>query len=251
MTKDQYLTTLYQAQQTGKPIDKSVFSTDIKDQTDAYNFVYDLLALKEKDGQNLLGYKIAATSPQMMEKFGVTEPMYAPIMGSKPTNQINLDEANDPAIEPELIFIVNQDILPDDDHETLLKKVEVAPGIEIPDTRYTDRKGLSSLQSLCDWIGAAYIAVGKPQAATYENLDKITGELFLDGVSQGKNTSEAILEHPIKSLAWLVKKLDEHGRILKAGQLVSSGSFLLPADLQKGEYEARYQGFGSVILRVK
>ena len=64
--------------------------------------------------------------------------------------------------------------------------------------------------------------------------------------------SSEVLGNPFKSLQWLVKKLDEQGKTFSKGQMVSSGTFVLPPKLTAGEWEVKFdQGFGNVVVNAK
>ncbi|MDS8740880.1 hydratase, partial [Streptococcus pneumoniae] len=76
------------------------------------------------------------------------------------------------------------------------------------------------------------------------------GELFLDGESIATGSSSEVLGHPVNAIKWLAAELEAHGLKLKRGLTVSSGTFILPKPLQKGRYEAKYEGIGSVELTV-
>ena len=49
---------------------------------------------------------------------------------------------------------------------------------------------------------------------------------------------------------WLNKKLHSHGKSLKRGQFISSGTFISPLNLEEGTYTADYDRVGSVTVKV-
>ena len=75
--------------------------------------------------------------------------------------------------------------------------------------------------------------------------------LYHDGQKQASGKSSEVLGNPFKSLSWLVGKLAEQGKGFRTGQLVSSGTFLLPPHLTKGVWTAKFDhGFGDVTVNV-
>ena len=77
---------------------------------------------------------------------------------------------------------------------------------------------------------------------TVAGLNAIRCELFKDGKLINAGNSTEVLDNPIHALKWLVAALEKRGRQLKAGQVVSSGTFFVPPHLERGEYVARYTG---------
>ena len=69
----------------------------------------------------------------------------------------------------------------------------------------------------------------------------ITGYVKDGKLIKAGNSTE-VLDNPIHALKWLVAALEKRGRQLKAGQVVSSGTFFVPPHLERGEYVARYTG---------
>ncbi len=88
----------------------------------------------------------------------------------------------------------------------------------------------------------------------FDNVDDLANvkcELFHDGKKLKDGASSEVLGNPLKSLHWLVEKLESQGMPLQAGQRVSSGTFLLPESLKNGNWKATFDmGLGAVFLKV-
>lgn len=262
MTRSTYLQVLYQGRIRRKPIANTTFSQDIQTLNDAYDFADALTALLLADNQQVYGYKIGATNPASMANFGIETPFFAKLttpsedgepMEEPDITEIPLAALNAPMIEPELVFVATDTLTPTDDLATLATKLHVAPGIEIPDTRYADWQGnLSTLQFICDHAGAFGVLYEDKalQPCTYDSLAGIRGELFLNGESLGHNLSDNIYGHPLKAVQWLVQTLHDRGDQVTTGQIISSGSFLPPRPLEKGTYEAHYEGIGKIRIDI-
>ena len=83
--------------------------------------------------------------------------------------------------------------------------------------------------------------------STIGNLD---GSISFDGKVVRTGHSGDVLGHRYNALAWLANKLGEHGKTLKKGMIVSSGSmvacqFVPPGSTAVGKIE----GLGEVTLK--
>ena len=67
----------------------------------------------------------------------------------------------------------------------------------------------------------------------------------VNGVEVGSGKGEAVLGHPLNSVAWLAGKLASFGEKLGAGDLVMSGSFTRQFPLAAGDkVETDFEGLG-------
>lgn len=209
---------LYNAFCTNKPLDMKACSGVLNDYESAYAVQRKFAKLK---GEPTGGYKISLTSKTTQDMFGTTEPLF----GEQTKSHIfaapctlELDHMNEPLIEVELSMIPKVDLTSSMSDEELLENITVAGGCIIHGTP-VDGKTL-----------------------TVAGLNAIRCELFKDGKLIKAGNSTEVLDNPIHALKWLVAALEKRGRQLKAGQVVSSGTFFVPPHLERGEYVARYTG---------
>lgn len=209
---------LYNAFCTNKPLDMKACSGVLNDYESAYAVQRKFAELK---GEPTGGYKISLTSKTTQDMFGTTEPLF----GEQTKSHIfaapctlELDHMNEPLIEVELSMIPKVDLTSSMSDEELLENITVAGGCIIHGTP-VDGKTL-----------------------TVAGLNAIRCELFKDGKLIKAGNSTEVLDNPIHALKWLVAALEKRGRQLKAGQVVSSGTFFVPPHLERGEYVARYTG---------
>ncbi|MGV3061601.1 2-keto-4-pentenoate hydratase, partial [Streptococcus hyovaginalis] len=140
--------------------------------------------------------------------------------------------------------------------EDLLEKLTIAPGIEVPDSRFKEWfPTLNKYLVVSDCAVGGRVVFGQEQDVkgnfTVDDLANISGVLSKDGEVLKEGVSSEVLGNPLNSVAWLVKKLASHGKTLKKGQQVSSGTFILPPALEKGVYRVDYgSGVGSLELTV-
>ena len=99
------------------------------------------------------------------------------------------------------------------------------------------------------WNGGSLLA--KPNKRWRDlDLAKLDGSISFDGKVVRTGHSGDVLGHRYNSLAWLANKLGEHGKTLKKGMIVSSGSmvacqFVPPGSTAVGKIE----GLGEVTLK--
>ena len=237
---------LYNAFCTNKPLDMKACSGVLNDYESAYTVQRKFAELK---GEPTGGYKISLTSKTTQDMFGTTEPLF----GEQTKSHIfaapctlELDHMNEPLIEVELSMIPKVDLTSSMSDEELLENITVAGGIEVPDARFEAWfPTLNKYLVVADCAVGGCIIHGTPvdgKTLTVAGLNAIRCELFKDGKLIKAGNSTEVLDNPIHALKWLVAALEKRGRQLKAGQVVSSGTFFVPPHLERGDYVARYTG---------
>ncbi|ANU26556.1 2-keto-4-pentenoate hydratase [Planococcus versutus] len=246
------MTILYEAYKKRQPISKEEIPVSLE-KSQAYSIQHAVTAKKIQDGEQLEGYKISLTSKETQDLFKSKTPLYGALTTPALSDgQIQLDSMSSPLIEMELIFIAKEELSINDDVHQLLEKTLVAPGIEVPDSRFEDWFPKITLeQVIADSAVAGKIVIGVPKDhIRYEQLEKLPGKLTLDGTEIAANDSSEVLDHPVNAVKWIVEELASHGLSIEKGMAISSGTFILPKTLEKGIYEASYGEIGSVTLTV-
>ena len=237
---------LYNAFKTNKPLDMKACAGVLNDFDAAYEVQRKFAEMK---GEPTGGYKISLTSKTTQDMFDTTEPLFGEQTKSHiyaaPCTLV-LAEMNEPLIEVELSMIPKVDLTSDMTDEELLANITVAGGIEVPDARFAEWfPALNKYLVVADCAVGGCIIHGTPvdgKTLTVEGLNAIRCDLYKDGVLIKSGLSTEVLDNPIHALKWLVAALEKRGRQLKAGQVVSSGTFFVPPHLEQGEYVARYTG---------
>ena len=251
MNKDQYIKKLYEAYKTKIPLTNDVFPEGVTNLNDAYKIQHAFTALKEQNGEKLSGYKLSLTNQSSQKLFDITEPLYGQLTDACLVSELNINNINEILVELELVFVAQEDLSANDNHDQILSKVLVAPGIEIPHSRYKNWfPNLTKEHFCCDGAVGGWLAYGNPVPATYKSLDKISGSLLHNGELIGKGISDIVLNHPLNAVEWLLNKLQTHGLIVKKGMYISSGTFFPPLSLKIGKYEGHIENFGVVSLLV-
>ncbi|MET3575043.1 2-keto-4-pentenoate hydratase [Bhargavaea ullalensis] len=247
---------LLTAHQTKKPIEFIRHEYTLSEE-EAYAVQEQLIEKKCEIGKDrIAGYKISMTSSETQAIAKTDEPAYGTLLQSnavKSGERVVLSALFAPLIEPEIIFILTDDLSPGACAEEILGKSKIAAGIEIPDARYKDWFPNFSLADLiCDNTATGLVVrsdfVDPPKTA--EKFADIRLVLYKDGQQIDEGCSSAVLGNPLNSVVWLSKKLAEHGRRLKKGMIISSGTFLAPIPAAAGAYRAQYPGVGEVAVTI-
>lgn len=221
---------------------------------EAYQYQKQLVEQESKKGNHLKGYKISLTSKKTQELFGATSPLYGALTeDSIVEGEILLSNLSEPLIEVELMFLIDEKIEPTDDEETIIRKSRIAPGIEVPDSRYEDWfPNLSLTQIVADRAVAGKIIVGEPMPLNnVRELNSITATVMHNKNLIATGQSSDVLGNPVHAVKWLVDELAQTGQYLQRGMIISSGTFMMPQKLEKGHYDVDFEGVGKTELTVK
>ncbi|WP_077328275.1 2-keto-4-pentenoate hydratase [Virgibacillus siamensis] len=245
--------TLFSAFHHCEPISKDDVPKDLSS-SEAYEIQHLLTELKATQNQdNLAGYKISLTSKETQQLFDSTTPLYGALTTTSISEgTIELDKMLSPLIEIELMFMANEDLTVSDNRESILRKTSIAPGLEIPDSRFTDWFPKTSMgQVIADSAVAGKITVGElVNGMTYEQLGGINAELTLDGEKIAEGPSTEVLGNPVHAVEWLIQELAKSGHAIEKGMIISAGTFILPKTLQKGVYHVQFDKLGELTLNV-
>jgi 2-keto-4-pentenoate hydratase len=192
-------------------------------------------------GRRLIGRKIGLTNVAVQAQLGVDQPDFGMLfadMEFQTGAKIDLNKLIQPKIEGEIAFVLKNDI----NHEdvTLSELFSaigyVLPALEIVDSAIEDWN-ITFADTVADNASSAFYVLGN--TPTYLNdLD-----LSLEGMILEKNNEiasigvgAACLGHPLVSCHWLVKKMVQFGRPLKAGDIVLSGALGPMVQINAGDY---------------
>ena len=233
------------------------FATD--DERLAYK-VQDAFLKKQVIKQGpLVGYKIALTSPQILAQTGLKGPAYGPVRKKRVLEHKAVVKAGTwtrLGVELEIILFLNANVpapkgKPYDKDSIAPYVGEARAGFELIEDRGADYSRLAVNPLIMDagWNGGSLLA--KPNK-NWRNLDlgNLNGTISFDGVVVREGHSGDVLGHCYNALAWLANKLGDHGKTLKKGMFVSSGSmvacqFVPPGSTATG----KIAGLGEVTLK--
>lgn len=249
---------LFDAYTSGNPLHEADWDDTVTDDNTAYAVQDQVMKLK---GVPVGGYKVSLTSKQTQQMFDADSPLYGQQVDShflpSPAT-VKLADQMEPLVEVELAFRATEDLRPDDRLDDLMHKTTVAGALEVPDSRFADWfPDLSKYNVMTDCAVGGLVVYGQehPTASLFKNVDEpatVNAQLFLGDRKLDEGVSREVLDNPLYSLQWLVKKLASQGKVFRQGQLVSSGTFVLPPKLVQGHWLVRFDhGLGNVELTVQ
>ena len=211
--------------------------------------------LEAQSGRPLFGWKIAATSEAGQKHINVRGPMAGRILPETviPDGGIAAMTGNAMRVaEPEFAFRMGVDMSPRSSAYSVAEVLDAVdtlhPAIEIPDSRFADFASAGEPQIIADNACAHLFVLGKPATANWRALDLVEERpvITLGGqrhVGHGKN----VLGDPRLALAWLVNELRQLGIVVKAGQVVTTGTCHPPLPISAGDrMQADFGALGNV-----
>ncbi|MBW8857229.1 MAG: hypothetical protein JF604_23530, partial [Bradyrhizobium sp.] len=126
-------------------------------------------------------------------------------------------------------------------------------GMELVDNRYVDVTKMTGPGRIADNVLQAACVVG-PEVRDWPKLDfpNLKGRSLLDGKELASGPGSAVMGSALISLAWLANTLNKHGKMLKAGDVVLTGSVHPPAFLPgTGVARTEFEGLGGTDVTIK
>ncbi|OGA55437.1 MAG: hypothetical protein A3F74_14820 [Betaproteobacteria bacterium RIFCSPLOWO2_12_FULL_62_58] len=184
----------------------------------------------------IVGYKAGLTNKAIQQRFGVS----SPVRGVLLEKMLLPDGAEVPAqfgarpvFEADLLVEVKDaGIHEAKTHLEVLRSLSrVMPFIELPDLVLAEGEKVTAPLIVLTNVGARFGVVGKgiPVEATEKFAASLAAMRVVvtdqDGMEIAKGTGAAILGHPLNAVLWLVEDLRKSGVRVKAGDVLSLGSF--------------------------
>ena len=187
--------------------------------------------LREKRGEEVIGYKIGCVSKDTQRKMGFTKPAWGRLWKNELyLDGVTLDKRNfaNPAMEAEFGIVLNRDLTPKlVNLDYILDSIEtIHPIIEIHNLVFNGDPPFGA-ELLANNAIHAGIVMGKPTKANIKSeitdLKLIFDNEIIDTWSDKKWPHDMLSE-----VEWLVKEQDKIGNILKKGNLILTGAYGLP-----------------------
>ena len=187
--------------------------------------------LREKRGEEVIGYKIGCVSKDTQRKMGFTKPAWGRLWKNELyLDGVTLDKRNfaNPAMEAEFGIVLNRDLTPElVNLDYILDSIEtIHPIIEIHNLVFNGDPPFGA-ELLANNAIHAGVVMGKPTKANIKSeitdLKLIFDKEIIDTWSDKKWPHDMLSE-----VEWLVKEQDTIGNILKKGNLILTGAYGLP-----------------------
>ena len=187
--------------------------------------------LREKRGEEVIGYKIGCVSKDTQRKMGFTKPAWGRLWKNELyLDGVTLDKRNfaNPAMEAEFGIVLNRDLTPElVNLDYILDSIEtIHPIIEIHNLVFNGDPPFGA-ELLANNAIHAGVIMGKPTKANIKSeitdLKLIFDNEIIDTWSDKKWPHDMLSE-----VEWLVKEQDKIGNILKKGNLILTGAYGLP-----------------------
>ena len=200
----------------------------------------------------IVGYKAGLTNKAVQQRFAYDAPVRGTLLQAMllPDHaQIPPRFASRPLMEADLIVeVADEGINGAQTPEEAMRHISrIIPFIELPDLVVDAQTTMTGPLLLAVNAGARLGVMGRPLPASpdlVEPLGRMTVTLKDQAGSElGKGAGAAILGHPLNAVLWIAQDVARSGGKLKAGDLLSLGSFHAPVAPKSGQgVTATYEG---------
>jgi 2-keto-4-pentenoate hydratase len=195
-------------------------------------------------GQNVVGWKIAATSAAGQKHIGVDGPLAGPLLANRvlpPGTEVPLDGNIMKVAEAEFAFSFARGLparrAPYTADEVLTAVESLRPAIEVPDSRYHEFARVGAPQLIADTACSCWFVLGAAATSDWRSRNLVTHEVAAyrndEKVSVGSGAN--VLGDPRMALLWLVNELRTYGDGIAAGQFVTTGTCTTPVAIAPGD----------------
>jgi 2-oxo-3-hexenedioate decarboxylase len=215
---------------------------------DAYRITSFLRAHFEARGDTIEGRKIGFTNRDMWRRYGVDSPIWG-YTTSRTTHDlattaaVRVGEFVEPRIEPEIMFGLRAEPLPDMTEMALLECIGwVALGFEVVQSIFPDWKFAAPDTVAANGLhGALFVGtrheIASRRAAWVHELAAFTIDLYCDGTLSEQGSGALVLDSPLHALRHLAELTahDPHNPPLQAGEIISTGTLTLAMPVAAGQ----------------
>ena len=216
---------------------------------------YDIQArVAEGRGVETVGYKIGLTNTAIQNMKGAAEPSYGVIFADRRFHDgvhFDPDLFIAPRVEVELAFVMGADLSGAgcQVHDVLAATEMLMPAFEIVDSRTEQPSTITDLIS-DNTVFGAIVTGGSPVRPFDVDPRWLGATLARNGEIVDSGVTAAIMGHPAAAVAWLVNRLADTGGGLSKGDLVLSGSVIIPPPAHPGDvFTTDWGPLGSVSVR--
>jgi 2-keto-4-pentenoate hydratase len=201
-------------------------------------------ALAARSAQPLFGWKIAATSLAGQRHLDVDGPLAGRLLGERAFASgadVPFGANGMRVAEAEFAFRMAHDLPPRGEvyavDEVVAAVATLHPAIELPDSRFDDFTLVGAAQLIADNACAHYFVLGPPATADWRRMDLAAHEAVATVADRETRVGRGgnVLGDPRIALAWLVNELSGLGVTLRAGEVVTTGTCIVPLPIAPGD----------------
>lgn len=206
------------------------------------------------------GWKIAATSIAGQRHIGVDQPLAGRLFAERLVQDgatVSLASNRMRVAEPEFAFRFARDVSPRgrsfDVAEVMAAVGDLHLCLELPDSRFRDFAAVGGPSLIADNACTCDLVVGARVEANWRALDlaahPVTAQVGARYARDGIGSN--VLGDPRLALAWLVNEVTALGVTLNAGELVTTGTCVIPLEIQPGdEVVADFGVLGRIAVKI-
>jgi 2-keto-4-pentenoate hydratase len=232
---------LYDLWTRGRRIDQLPVQLRPVDRADGYAIQ---ALIERRSGSALFGWKIAATSTAGQAHIGVAGPLAGRILAERVISNGGACALQGNVMrlaELEFAFRMGQDISPRTRPYSVADVMErvatLHPAIEIPDSRLGAFKSAGAAALIADNACAHDFLLGAACPSVWRSLDLATHAVwgYIGDRPPVSGFGGNVLGDPRLALAWLANELSMYGTTLRAGEVVTTGTCLVPLPVEAGD----------------
>jgi 2-keto-4-pentenoate hydratase len=243
---------LFEALESGTPIAPIRDSIDNSIET-AYAIQKELVDLRVKRGEKIVGKKIGLTSPAVQKQLGVDQPDYGVLFDSMDLSAVSTVDTSllmQPKVEGELTFVLGEDLRGEITMEKLKAAiVEVRSSIEIVGSRVKDWD-IRISDTIADNASGSHFVLGQQARSLSEvSTAEVGMRLYKNGSLESEGSGAACMGDPLNAALWLAQTMASHGSPLLKGEVLLSGALGPMVAVEAGDqFILEIDGFDSIPL---
>jgi 2-keto-4-pentenoate hydratase len=200
--------------------------------------------LEARSTSPLFGWKIAATSVAGQKHINVDGPLAGRLLAERVVDNgaaVAIGANHMRVAEVEFVFRMGRDLPPRPTayavDEVLAAVAALHPAIELPDSRFEDFTAVGAPQLIADNACGHQFVLGPQTTVDWRGMDlaehAVAGRVGGRYERHGKGAN--VLGDPRVALTWLANELSQVGVTLKAGQVVTTGTCVVPLEFLPGD----------------
>ena len=234
-----YAQMLHAARLNAEPIEQLTASGAELSRMNAYEIQEAGIAMRESDGEKVIGLKMGLTSEAKRKQMNLDAPLYGVLtdkMEIQNNGSYSLEGKIHPKAEPEVAFMFTKELDASMSYDEVFSAIKwAAPAIEILDSRYKQFKYFSMEDVISDNSSSSYFIVGESFSVNLKEdyFDKKL-KFFVNGEVAFEGNSNAISDDPLNSILELARLMDARGKKVPANTVILAGAATAAVALEPG-----------------